>query len=63
MKTRVNSIREVVEVLTGRTGYDEVEYRGEVYRRSSACASQYAKNGEISKTSAKKYIEERLKDI
>ena len=61
MRTTAKNIEEAAAILAGKTGYDEVEYQGIVFRRSSACASEFAtrKNGvtDISILSAKKYIQ------
>ena len=67
LKTSVKSIEAAATILAGKTGYDEVEYLGLSFRRSSACASEFAtrKNGtaDISMSSAKKYIQASLRGI
>jgi len=55
MKIYTHKKRYAAEVLAGRTGYDEVEYRGVTFRRPLA-VHEAGKNGDISVNAAIRYI-------
>jgi hypothetical protein len=63
MKTTVTNIIEAAEVLAGKTGYEAVEYKGEEFRRTSACSSEFSDNGDITVSAAKEYIQDYLERL
>jgi len=56
MKITTNRKKFAADVLAGMTQYDEVEYRGVLFRRSLA-VHDAGKDGDISIAAARRYVD------
>ena len=67
METTATTLQRTAEILAGTTPYDRVEYRGHIFSRPGACASEFATrnngNVDISIAGAKRYINDYLERI